>query len=161
MNDNGNITVTKRNDISYAIMFHYVDDKEKANKIAQDKKLIPNCDLEYTMINLYNPDNEKPRINLTDIRPEEGRNSIAAATCLNPNYINYGLELLVEVDKSVQKIPGLHRAYQIFTEEPIETKILKIRNIDRLERKLVLGYEIHRSIGPKGGVYSFLKPPQK
>lgn len=157
-NNNCYLTVT-RDDALFAVMFRYVDSLETARAVANEKKLRPDSN-HYEMISMYNGDYDKPRVNLTDVRPEEGRTVIAGATFLNPKNIQYGLELLVEPDKIEQKFQGFPRAYQIFTEDPVDVTILKIWNMDRVERRIEQGYQIRRAVGPRGGVSSYYIAPQ-
>ena len=157
-NNNGYLTVA-RDDVLFAVMFRYVDSLEAARTIANEKKLKPNSN-HYEMVSMYNGDYDKARINLTDVRPEEGRMVIEGATFLNPKNIQYGLELLVEPDKIEQKFHGFPRAYQIFTEDSVDVTILKIWNMDRVERRIGQGYQIHREVRPRGGISSYYIAPQ-
>ena len=140
----------------YAVLFHYVTRAETAISIAETKSLIP-----------YEPSSYRPpicdgkfispRVNFTDVKPEEGRATVAANTGLNERYINYGLEVLVSVDryKLKQNFPKFPRAYQIISREPLHVIAVKTWSMGEVERRVNQGHRIVRGIYPNGIPYSY------
>lgn len=127
----------------YAWLYHYVDTERRARSIAANGLMYPSSpDLE----NFVEDESlSRPRVNFTDVIPEEGREVISGNTSLAVNSINYGLELLVPAKRLVQRIEFEPRCYQIYTEDPVRVIVLRWWNIDKVERwTKKFGYKINR-----------------
>lgn len=141
-----------------AFLFHYVHSPEIARDIRESGLMKPSRERPDSLLaRMYNS-STKPHINLTDVKPEEGRIKISCETEIGiPEYINYGLELLVEKRRLIRAFEHLERCYQIFSEEPVPVKVVHIRDM----RKIDKGYRIHRFIGKNNLPYGFYIPPHQ
>ena len=135
---------------STAALFHYLRDYDTARKISRDGFFIPSED--ETLYNFEH--NNKPHINLTEVRPEERKQEIQIATSIPEGDIKFGLEFLVST-KNLVDSPYLVRSYRIYSEENVPVRVLRIWNVDKVEQKIRSGYKIRRFIGPNGIPYAF------
>lgn len=142
----------------YALMFHYVKDAETARAISESGVLKPVIPDDNSLLYFYGRRFAMPRVNLTDAKPEEGKDVIAAAIYRPVTDINYGLELLVEKARLRQAFEFLPRAYQIFSHTPVPVKVLRVHNMDRLEARFRMGQAIERYFGHNGLPYAHYVP---
>ncbi|MBI2653610.1 hypothetical protein HYX02_02245 [Candidatus Woesearchaeota archaeon] len=144
----------------YALMFHYAKDAETARAIRESRVLKPVIKDDNSLLYFYDRRFAVSRVNLTDAKPEEGRDVIAAAIHTPVTDINYGLELLVEKARLERAFEFLPRAYQIFSEEPVPVTVMRVHNIDRLEDRLRRGQAIERYFGHNGLPYAYYAQQQ-
>lgn len=136
----------------FALLYHYVTSEETAREIAKSAVMIPGERPEDSLTSFVNnPEFTAQRVNFTDVAPEEGRDTISAATGMfTPNVVNWGLELLVPAERLVQRLETHPRCYQIYTPSPIPVTVRRIWNMDKVEHRVSHGYQIVRGHGSSG-----------
>lgn len=146
---NGVYKVMDSDGILQAHLFHYVKSEERARAIMQQGMLIPHREEGLPLLFPHYDPVMRTRVNVTDVRPEEGRRVIAGATGLPEDDIAYGLELLVPASGLVQAVEYLPRAYQMYTQDPVPVKVLRLWNMDRVESRRRRGTQrVHRYATP-------------
>ena len=136
----------------FAHLFHYVSDEGICRSISESHRLIPGSEDELiVMAEAEYFGYGKNRVNLTNVLPEQGIEYIRAATGLiSGQPIHYGLELLIPIDDLHQRFEHLPRAWQIFTNEPVEVRVLRRWHLDRLQSRIKHGAIVHRFKTPDG-----------
>ncbi len=137
----------------FAHLFHYRTRACTVTAICKTGRILVDCETIDSMHVMCNEKYLRPRANFTVATPDEGRTTIAAATFLNPKVINYGLELLIPLDKYRVRTEFEHlpRSRQIFSPQPVEVKVLRVWDVDKASRrKMIFVYTskgIHASYG--------------
>lgn len=127
----------------YALVYHYINSEERARSIAQSGLMFPSLP---ELSNFVEDEClARPRVNFTDVMPEEGREIISANTSLALENINYCLELLVDSKRLVQRIDFEPRCYQIYTSKPVKVIALRWWNMDKVKRWIKTGHKIERA----------------
>lgn len=128
------------------LMFVYVPDADTTRAISVRSYLDPQIELG-SMLSGYG---RKPFVNLTDVRPEEGRKAVIAARPQTAQPINYGLEVVVDGRSLKREFWQFPRWFQIFSEEPVPIKVVATREMDKMGR----GVRIKRFFDSNGNPHS-------
>lgn len=130
-------------------LFHYTHSEDIAKRIANEGRLIPSAPDVPSGIGTSRTYCE-PRVNLTSILPERGREQVREGTgmIVAPNY---ALELIIDQDAYrisrafFEPYPDI---FVIFSDEPVEAVVKNIWNVERNHRRASRGGQVERHGAP-------------
>jgi hypothetical protein len=128
----------------FVSMFYYVGNPQIAREIMNSRQLVPE-DGDRRLSEL-DPRFLGPFVTLTDVRPEEGRAAIAAATDLPVSAVTHCLEVLIDRDRLVQALPFMPHTYQVFSGDPVPVRVIRDHDVGRIERRQQRGLGIERAL---------------